>query len=105
MQTTTLAWHDRVQHAADVLGLVPGLNMPAEIVSGLISLYKGDLVGFGLSLAGLMPVEGEWAVALKLARAAKQGTDLATRAARAARQTTYRTADEFIAAEPYARAA
>ena len=67
-----LAWEDQVQAAADVLGLIPLLNIPAEIVSGLISLRKRDYVGFGLSVAGLVPLQGEAAVVLKLARTAQQ---------------------------------
>ncbi len=67
-----LAWEDQVQAAADVLGLIPLLNVPAEIVSGLISLRKKDYVGFGLSVASLVPLQGEVAVALKIARTAQQ---------------------------------
>ena len=55
-----------------MLGLIPILNIPAEIVSGLLSLRKKDYVGFGLSVAGLIPLQGEAAVALKLARTAQQ---------------------------------
>ena len=67
-----LAWEDKAQAAADVLGLIPILNIPAEIVSGLLSLRKRDYVGFGLSVAGLVPLQGEAAVALKIARTAQQ---------------------------------
>ncbi len=80
-----LAWEDQVQVAADVLGLIPILNIPAEIVSGLISLRKRDYVGFGLSVAGLVPLQGEAAVALKLARTAQQV---------AKQNQTYRTAQK-----------
>ncbi len=66
------AWEDQVQAAADVLGLIPILNIPAEIVSGIISLRKKDYVGFGLSVAGLVPLQGEAAVALKIARTSQQ---------------------------------
>ncbi len=66
------AWEDQVQVAADVLGLIPFLNIPAEIVSGLLSLRKRDYVGFGLSVAGLVPLQGEAAAALKFARTAQQ---------------------------------
>ena len=69
-----LPWEDQVQAAADILGLIPLLNIPAEIVSGLIPLRRKDYVGFGLSVAGLIPLEGEVAVAFKLARAARQIT-------------------------------
>lgn len=65
-------WEDQVQVAADMLGLIPILNIPAEIVSGLLSLRKKDYVGFGLSVAGLVPLQGEAAVALKLARTVQQ---------------------------------
>ena len=65
-------WEDQVQVAADMLGLIPILNIPAEIISGLLSLRKKDYVGFGLSVAGLVPLQGEVAVALKLARTVQQ---------------------------------
>lgn len=42
----------------------------AEIVSGLLSLPKRDYVGFGLSVADLVPLQGEAAFALKIAQAA-----------------------------------
>jgi hypothetical protein len=74
-------WTDRAQKIADVLGFVPGLNVPAEIASGLISLRKRDYVGVALSVAGLVPFEGSWAVALKTARAARQTTRIAHAAA------------------------
>ncbi len=61
-----------LQSAVDTLGLIPGLNVPAEVLSGGFSLCEGDLVGFGLSLAGLLPVAGECAVALKIARRARR---------------------------------
>ena len=61
---------DTVLCALDVVGMVPWLNIPAEVFSGLISLAQRDYVGCGLSVAGIVPFEGEWAVALKLARTA-----------------------------------
>lgn len=85
------AWEDRVQGAADMLGLIPVLNVPAEIVSGLISLKKRDFVGVALSIAGLVPVEGEWAVALKVARNAdhlRRAVKTGARIAKTARKTT-----------------
>ena len=72
--TSTLrsrSWEDRVLETADIVGLIPGLNIPAEIVSGLISLKKKDYVGVALSVAGLLPFEGELAVAYKIARNAR----------------------------------
>ena len=85
-----LSTFDKVQCAIDVLGLVPGLNVPAEMLSGLISLGRGDMIGFGLSLAGLVPLEGGWAVALKIARTTKQvatAVELSTRIAREAERS------------------
>lgn len=58
--------------ALDMLGLIPALNIPCEIASGLISLGRRDYVGFGLSVAGLVPVQGEWAIGMKIARHAHQ---------------------------------
>jgi len=81
-----------LQEAVDTLGLVPGLNVPAEIVSGGLSLYRGDLAGFLLSVVGLLPVTGEWAVAVKLvrgyghlSRGARYGAKLAYHAEKRAR--------------------
>ncbi|HLV80537.1 MAG TPA: hypothetical protein VKT32_09660 [Chthonomonadaceae bacterium] len=81
-----------LQEAVDTLGLVPGLNVPAEIVSGGISLFRGDLAGVFLSVVGLMPITGEWAVAVKLvrgyghlSRGARYGARLAYHAEKRAR--------------------
>lgn len=63
---------DQVRGAVDVLGLVPILNIPAEIASGVLSLRQRDYIGFGLSLAGVVPIAGEWAIALKIARSLHQ---------------------------------
>ncbi|HEV2474418.1 MAG TPA: hypothetical protein VGS41_17205, partial [Chthonomonadales bacterium] len=43
-------WQDWTLSAADAVGMIPLLNVPAEIVSGSVSLIEGDLIGFGLSL-------------------------------------------------------
>lgn len=61
-------WEARVQHTADVLALIPILNIPASFVSGLISLRRRDYVGVALSVVGMIPIEGECAVAFKMAR-------------------------------------
>ena len=66
------AWEDQAQAALDLIGLVPVLGIPAEIASATLSLRRGDLASFGLSVAGLLPLAGEWAVALKIARALHQ---------------------------------
>lgn len=89
---------DKVQMVADVIGLIPIIGMPAEIVSGLISLRKKDYVGFGLSMLGLIPFEGEVAVAVKLASAMSQGAQVghavrpqAARVRRAGREVVTRS--------------
>ena len=68
--TEILAWDERVQATADMLALIPFVNVPASVVSGLISLKKRDYVGAALSVVGMIPVEGEWATAVKIARGA-----------------------------------
>jgi hypothetical protein len=80
-----LSWEERIQLALDVVGLIPVLNVPTQLVSGLISLRRRDYVGFGLSLAGLVPFEGEAVVALKLARRARHLGHSAQLGARLAR--------------------
>ena len=68
--TSVRGWEDRVQRTADVLALIPIVNIPASIVSGVISLRKRDYTGAALSALGLIPFEGEGATLIKLARAA-----------------------------------
>ncbi len=74
IQTTSAAsssvrrWEDKVQRTADVLALIPLVNIPASIVSGVISLRKRDYTGAALSALGLIPFEGEAATLIKLAR-------------------------------------
>src|SRR5579872_1186329 len=69
-------WEDQVQQTADVLALIPIVNVPAGIVSGLISLRKRDYMGVALSVLELIPVEGEGAALIKLARDANHAHDL-----------------------------
>src|SRR5579885_939861 len=83
------SWREWLQGAADTLGLIPGLNVPAEVVSGGLSLCEGDLIGFGLSLAGLLPVAGEVAIAIKIARRARRLTQGARFGARVARRAAH----------------
>ena len=66
--TSVRCWEDRVQRTADVLALIPIVNIPASIVSGVISLRKRDYTGAALSALGLIPFEGEGATLIKLAR-------------------------------------
>jgi RHS repeat-associated protein len=59
---------------------IPVLSQAAGIVDGLISLSNGDMLGFGLSMAGIMPIIGTAADATKISRGAvsleKQAADL-----------------------------
>ncbi len=50
------------------IGLIPGANIPAEMVSGTISLINQDYTGVALSAAGLIPFVGEGAVSAKILR-------------------------------------
>jgi RHS repeat-associated protein len=69
---------DTIRLIADGASFIPGLNVPASLVSGGISLYKRDFVGAALAGVSLVPF-GRWAVA---------GVQ-AIRAARAARAVKY----------------
>jgi hypothetical protein len=51
----------------DVVGLIPGAAAPADLINGLISAARGDLIGAGLSLFGVVPIAGEAATVAKIA--------------------------------------
>lgn len=59
---------DALQMLLDVVGLIPGAGAPADILNGLISAGRGDWVGAGLSVLGVVPVAGEAATAGKIAQ-------------------------------------
>ncbi len=59
---------DALQMLLDVVGLIPGMGAPADILNGLISAARGDWLGAGLSLLGVVPIAGEAAVAAKIAK-------------------------------------
>jgi hypothetical protein len=59
---------DALQMLLDVIGLIPGLGAPADIVNAIISGARGDWLGAGLSLVGVVPVAGEAATAGKIAK-------------------------------------
>jgi hypothetical protein len=52
----------------DVVGLIPGLGAPADILNAIISGARGDWLGAGLSVFGVVPVAGEAATAAKIAK-------------------------------------
>jgi hypothetical protein len=59
---------DALQMLLDVIGLVPGFGAPADIVNAIISGARGDWLGAGLSIIGVVPVAGEAATAAKVAK-------------------------------------
>ncbi len=59
---------DALQMLLDVVGLVPGFGAPADILNAIISGARGDWLGAGLSLVGVVPVAGEAATAGKIAK-------------------------------------
>ena len=64
-------WLGVAQQTVDTAGLVPGLNVPASLLSAGLSASRGDYAGVGLSLLAVVPFEGTSARLLKLAREAK----------------------------------
>jgi len=59
---------DALQMLLDVVGLIPGLGAPADILNAIISGARGDWLGAALSLFGAVPVAGEAATAGKIAK-------------------------------------
>jgi hypothetical protein len=59
---------DALQMLLDVVGLIPGLGSPADILNGLISVGRGDFFGAALSFLGAVPVAGEAATLGKIAK-------------------------------------
>jgi hypothetical protein len=59
---------DALQMLLDVIGLIPGFGAPADILNAVISGARGDWLGAGLSVVGVVPVAGEAATAGKIAK-------------------------------------
>ncbi|WP_434766095.1 hypothetical protein [Pseudomonas triticicola] len=59
---------DGIQLGLDVVGLIPVVGEVADIASGIISLFRGDYVGAGLSLLSAIPFVGYAGTAGKVAR-------------------------------------
>jgi hypothetical protein len=59
---------DGIQLGLDVVGLIPVVGEVADIASGVISLFRGDYVGAGLSLLSAIPFVGYAGTAGKAAR-------------------------------------
>lgn len=59
---------DALQMLLDVIGLIPGAGAPADLLNGIISAARGDWLGAGLSLFGVIPIAGEAATVAKIAK-------------------------------------
>ncbi|MFG0293763.1 MAG: RHS repeat-associated core domain-containing protein [Phycisphaerales bacterium JB050] len=59
---------DNFQLTLDAMGLIPVIGEVADGLSGVVSLFRGDGVGFGLSAAAMIPFLGNGAGAAKIAR-------------------------------------
>lgn len=75
---------DGVQLGLDVVGLIPVVGEVADIGNGIISLFRGDFVGAGLSFASAIPFAG---YAASGAKAVRKGTKLAAAATEGAAKT------------------
>lgn len=80
---------DNLQTGLDVIGMteIPVVSQLSDLSSGAISLARGDYVGFGLSMGGLIPGIGQATGALKMARRAGKIMDAASNMKGAAKQT------------------
>lgn len=65
---TEISKLDALQMLLDVVGLIPGFGAPADLLNSLVSAMRGDWLGAGLSLVGVVPVAGEAATAAKIAK-------------------------------------
>ena len=59
-----------LQLGLDLLGLIPGVGEPFDLINAGISAGRGDYIGAGLSMAAMVPVVGMAATAGKGARRA-----------------------------------
>lgn len=59
---------DALQMLLDVIGLIPACGAPADIINGIISAARGDWLGAGLSVFGVIPVAGEAATIAKIVK-------------------------------------
>ena len=78
---------DGVQLGLDVVGLIPVVGEVADIGNGIISAFRGDFVGAGLSFASAIPFAG---YAASGAKAVRKGTKLAAAATEGAAKTAKR---------------
>ncbi|AZE99532.1 hypothetical protein C4J95_2070 [Pseudomonas orientalis] len=88
---------DGIQLGLDVVGLIPVVGEVADIASGIISLFRGDYVGAGLSLLSAIPFVGYLGTAGKAARYSAKMAEASGKASKeivdkAAKETADRTA-------------
>ena|GEM_PF-7054099 len=58
---------DSVRLGLDGIGMIPGLGEPADAISGVISLARGDRVGAALSFGSMIPIGGTVTGGVKIA--------------------------------------
>lgn len=80
---------DGIQLGLDVFGLIPVVGEVADIASGIISLFRGDYVGAGLSLLSAIPFVGYLGTAGK---AARYGSKMAEASGKAGKEVVDKTA-------------
>lgn len=80
---------DNFQTGLDVIGMteIPVVSQLSDLSSGAISLARGDYIGFGLSMGGLIPGIGQATGAMKMARRAGKVMDAASNMKSTAKQT------------------
>jgi len=69
-----------IQIFLDAFGLIPGIGEFADAGSAYISYKSGDYTGAGLSVWAMVPIGGQWATAVKLARGARKALKVAAEA-------------------------
>ena len=89
---------DGIQLGLDVVGLIPVVGEVADIASGVISLFRGDYVGAGLSLLSAIPFVGYLGTAGK---ATRYGAKMAEASGKAGKEVVDKATKE--AAEKEAR--
>jgi RHS repeat-associated protein len=62
---------ETVQAVVNAGSFIPGINIPAGAVGGLISVYQRDYVGALLSFLAVLPIVGEEGAALKVSQSGK----------------------------------
>lgn len=86
---------DGIQLGLDVVGLIPVVGEVADIASGVISLFRGDYVGAGLSLLSAIPFVGYLGTAGKATRYSRKMAEASGKATKElAEEAAEKTAQE-----------